>query len=206
MILAFAGRKQSGKSTSAEYVQSIINSHNLWMSNKIYSFADPLKQDICINILGLTYEQCYGSDEDKNTLTGILWEDMPDYNESFSVSGLMSARQIMEHVGTNVFRKMKTNVWVDATINKIQKENLDLAIIADCRFPNEVESIQNAGGYVIRLGLDPFGSESNSESALDKAVYDWNRFDLVIENTGMTLDQKNNEILRFLSDKGIFSL
>jgi len=206
MILAFAGRKQSGKSTSAEYVQSIVNSRNLGLSNKIYSFADPLKQDICINILGLTYEQCYGSDEHKNTLTGIMWEDMPDYNESFSVSGRMSARQIMEHVGTNVFRKMKTNVWVDATINKIKKEDVDLAIIADCRFPNEVESIQNAGGYVIRLGLDPFGSESKSESALDKDVYDWNKFDLVIENTGMNLDEKNNIILQFLSDKGIFSL
>lgn len=206
MILAFAGRKQSGKSTSAEYVQSVVNSRNLGLSNKIYSFADPLKQDICINILGLTYEQCYGSDEHKNTLTGIMWEDMPDYNESFSVSGRMSARQIMEHVGTNVFRKMKTNVWVDATINKIKKEDVDLAIIADCRFPNEVESIQNAGGYVIRLSLDPFGSKSNSESALDQDVYDWNKFDLVIQNTAMNLDEKNNIILQFLSDKGIFSL
>jgi hypothetical protein len=206
MILAFAGRKQSGKSTSAEYVQSIINSHNLRLSNKIYSFADPLKQDICINILGLTYEQCYGSDEHKNTLTDIRWQDMPDYNESFEMSGYMSARQIMEHVGTNVFRKIKTNVWVDATINKIKKENLDLAIIADCRFPNEVESIKKAGGYVIRLDLDPFGSDSNSENALDKDKYDWNKFDLVIRNTGMTIDEKNNIVLRFLSDKGILSL
>ena len=206
MILAFAGRKQSGKSTSAEYVQSIISSRGLGLSNKIYSFADPLKQDICINILGLTYEQCYGSDEHKNTLTNIKWEDMPDYNNSFSMSGYMSARQIMEHVGTKIFRKIKTNVWVDATINRIKKENLDLAIIADCRFPNEVESIQNAGGYVIRLDLDPFTSDSSSENALDKNVYDWNRFDLVIQNCGMTLDQKNNDILRFLSDKGIFSL
>lgn len=206
MILAFAGRKQSGKSTSAEYVQSIINSRNLGLSNKIYSFADPLKQDICINILGLTYEQCYGSDEHKNTLTDILWEDMPDYNKSFKVSGYMSGREIMEHVGTNIFRKIKTNVWVDATINKIKKENLDLAIIADCRFPNEVESIQTAGGYVIRLDLDPFGSVSNSERALDKDVYDWNKFNLVVQNTVMTLDEKNNTILRFLSDKGILSL
>jgi hypothetical protein len=206
MILAFAGRKQSGKSTSAEYVQSIINSRNLGLSNKIYSFADPLKQDICVNILGLTYEQCYGSDEHKNTLTDIKWEDMPDYNESFKMSGYMSGRQIMEHVGTNIFRKMKTNVWVDATINKIKKENLDLAIIADCRFPNEVESIQKAGGYVIRLDLDPFGSQTNSESALDKNVYDWDKFDLVVQNTVMTLDQKNSAILKFLSDKGIFSL
>ena len=69
-ILSFSGRKQSGKSTSADYIISLItqtdikireNRHELNMSYKIYSFADPLKQDICINILGLTYDQCYGS-------------------------------------------------------------------------------------------------------------------------------------------------
>ena len=72
-ILSFSGRKQSGKSTSADYIISLINEHHIMlrenryelnMSCKIYSFADPLKQDICINILGLTYDQCYGSDEE----------------------------------------------------------------------------------------------------------------------------------------------
>ena len=194
-IIGFSGRKQSGKSTSAEYIKYIIESNNLNISYNIYSFADPLKQDICINILGLTYDQCYGSDDDKNTITSLRWDNKQ-----------LTAREAMEIIGTKIFRSLHTNVWVNATINKIQRDNLDLAIIADCRFPNEIEAIKNNGGQVIRLSWDPFNSESPSESALDINNYDWSNFDFVIDNALMTIDQKNETILRFLSDKGTLIL
>ena len=194
-IISFSGRKQSGKSTSADYIKHIIDTNNIGISYRIYSFADPLKQDICMNILGLSYEQCYGSDNDKNTMTDLSWDNKQ-----------LTAREAMEIIGTKIFRSLKTNVWVDATVNKIKKDNLDLAIIADCRFPNEVESIAKVGGYNIRLTLDPFNSDSLSERALDKNVYDWSNFDHIINNSMMTIDQKNIEISNFLSDKGILSL
>ena len=202
-ILSFSGRKQSGKSTSADYIISLItqtdikireNRHELNISYKIYSFADPLKQDICINILGLTYDQCYGSDDDKNTMTDLWWDGVQ-----------LTARQAMEIIGTKIFRALKTNVWVDATINKIKKENVDLAIISDCRFPNEVEAVKNSGGLNIRLDLDPFHANSISENSLDQNVYDWSNFDIIIKNSKMTIEEKNREITRFLYDYNIIS-
>ena len=202
-ILSFSGRKQSGKSTSADYIISLINEHHIMlrenryelnMSCKIYSFADPLKQDICINILGLTYDQCYGSDDDKNTMTDLWWDGVQ-----------LTAREAMEIIGTKIFRALKTNVWADATINKIKKENVDLAIISDCRFPNEVESVKNSGGINIRLDLDPFHSNSISENSLDQDVYDWSNFDIIIKNSKMTIEEKNREITRFLYDYNILS-
>jgi molybdopterin-guanine dinucleotide biosynthesis protein len=39
MIIAFAGRKQSGKTTSCEFIQSLLPNQE----TKIYNFADPLK-------------------------------------------------------------------------------------------------------------------------------------------------------------------
>ena len=202
-ILSFSGRKQSGKSTSADYITSLINEYHIMlrenryelnMSCKIYSFADPLKQDICINILGLTYDQCYGSDDDKNTMTDLWWDGVQ-----------LTAREAMEIIGTKIFRALKTNVWADATINKIKKENVDLAIISDCRFPNEVESVKNSGGINIRLDLDPFHSNTISENSLDQDVYDWSNFDIIIKNSKMTIEEKNKEILRFLYDYNIIS-
>lgn len=202
-ILSFSGRKQSGKSTSADYITSLINEYHIMlrenryelnMSCKIYSFADPLKQDICINILGLTYDQCYGSDDDKNTMTDLRWDGVQ-----------LTAREAMEIIGTKIFRVLKTNVWADATINKIKKENVDLAIISDCRFPNEVEAVKNSGGINIRLDLDPFHSNSISENSLDQDVYDWSNFDIIIKNSKMTIEEKNKEILRFLYDYNILS-
>lgn len=185
-IIAFSGRKQSGKSTAGTFIQTLLSTHSD-ISYQVYSFADPLKQSICIDILGLTYEQCYGSDDDKNTPTDLYWEGKQ-----------LTAREAMEIIGTDIFRRLKNNVWVDATMNKIKRENLDLAIIVDCRFPNESDAILNNGGYVVRLDRDPFNSSSNSESALDPHVYDWTKFSSIIKNHNMSIEEKNQEILAFV--------
>ena len=49
MIIAFAGRKQSGKTTSSDFVKNIFENRGLGIARQ-YNFADPLKTDICMNI------------------------------------------------------------------------------------------------------------------------------------------------------------
>ena len=191
-IIAFAGRKQSGKTTCSEFVKSLFADND---SVKIYNFADPLKQNICMNILGLTYEQCYGNDENKNDLTDIQWEGK-----------YLSAREVMQFVGTDLFRKMKQNVWADATISRIKNEKPQLAIIADCRFPNEVKAVRDAGGIVIKLTRNPFNSDHLSETALDFKNYDYRNFDAVITNHLLEIDEQNHAIFKFLFSKGILPL
>jgi hypothetical protein len=191
-ILAFSGRKQSGKSTSAEYVESLYKNYFPELNCKIYNFAYPLKKDICMNILGMTYDQCYGSDMDKNTLTDLSWGGEQ-----------LTARRAMEVIGTDIFRQLFNDVWVRATVLKIQQEKPSLAIIPDCRFPNEVETLLQYNANVVRLTLDPFHSLSNSESALDPDKYNWNRFSLVIDNTDQNITTKNQQILAFLQHKGL---
>jgi hypothetical protein len=197
ITIAFAGRKQSGKTTCSEFVTKLFNETVELNSNtaKVYNFADPLKKDICINILGMSYEQCYGSDDQKNTITNIEWEGKK-----------LTARDVMQFIGTNIFRKMKHNVWADATINKIKVEQPSLAIIADCRFPNEVEAVKNIGGYVIKLTRNPYNSDHASETALDPDRYDQFNFDLIIENDDMTIAEQNKVIYEFLHFKGILPL
>lgn len=211
-IIAFAGRKQSGKTTCSEFIVKYANGAIPPFNHaKVYNFADPLKKEICMNILGMTYEQCYGSDEQKNSLTDILWTNMPGYDESWSLSepqdpsGYMTARQVMQLVGTNIFRKMKHNVWADATINTINREKPDIAVIADCRFPNEVESVKRAGGVVIKLNRNLYHSNHESEVALDENNYSSDNFDLVIHNESLTIIEQNRAILNFLKQKKVLS-
>lgn len=195
-IIAFAGRKQSGKTSCSWYIENLVfRDFQLSHKCKIYNFADPLKKDICMNILGLTYEQCYGEDSYKNTLTDVYWENKQ-----------LTAREVMQFVGTDLFRKMKNDVWAGATISKIKNDNLDIAIIADCRFPNEVEAIKNAGGYVIKLMRDPFHSDHSSETALDPENYPQSNFDLVIFNQTIGIDEQNELVHNFLKKKGILPL
>lgn len=203
-IIAFSGRKQSGKSTSGDYIKDLIYSIEPTTTVKTYSFADPLKRDICINLLGLTEQQCYGSDEDKNTVTTICWEDMLGYNGN--LKGFMTAREVMEYVGTKIFRKMKNDIWVTATLKKIQNDKPDIALLLDNRFPNEVDPILDIGGYVVRLTRNPFNSISEPECALDPDKYDWTKFSCIIDNYSCDIDQKNYLIKRFLIKQGIISL
>jgi hypothetical protein len=203
-ILAFSGRKQSGKSTSGEYLQSLIYSINPNIDVRTYSFADPLKKNICIDLLGLTNAQCYGSDEDKNSFTSLLWENMPGYNGP--LIGLMTAREVMEYIGTKMFRRMKDKIWVEATLNTIQKDNPDFALLLDNRFPNEVDPILEAGGYVIRLTRNPFNSSAEPETALDPDKYNWGNFSCVIQNDNISIEEKNSLIYRFILKRGILPL
>lgn len=190
-IIAFAGRKQSGKTSAAMAVAQAFEVRNAAGLVKIYNFADPLK-NLCIDIFGLEYRQCYGSDEEKNELVDCYWNDKQ-----------LSSREVLQIVGTDMFRKMQHHVWSSATIRKIKRDDPDLALIADCRFPNEVEAVKKAGGIVIKLNRNDYDSDHPSETALDKENYDYSHFDLVVDNQDMNIHEKNYYIGEFLRKIGI---
>jgi len=210
IIIGFAGRKQSGKNTCADYVSSLFRGYS--KTTKIYSLADPLKQDICINLLGLTYDQCYGDDTKKNSLTNIKWSSMPGYQESwkelpdYDSTGFMTARQVMQFVGTDIFRNINSDVWINGMINKILYEKVDVSICCDIRFVNEVEKFKSIGGIVIKLTRNPFNSNHSSETSLDPSSYDELNFDLVIDNTLISIEQQNAIIYNYLSSRGLLPL
>jgi len=178
-LIGFAGRKQSGKTSAAMGVVQAFEVRNPKGLVKIYNFADPLK-NLCIDIFGLEYRQCYGTDEEKNELVDCYWNDKQ-----------LSSREVLQIVGTDMFRKMQCHVWSSATIRKIKQEDPDLALIADCRFPNEVKAVKNAGGIVIKLNRNVYDSDHSSETALDKENYDYTNFDLVVDNQDMDIHEKN---------------
>ena len=143
-----------------------------------------------MNVLGLSYEQCYGTDEQKNTLTEIV---SPKTGEK------ASAREVMQFVGTDFFRSIYPNIWADATIRKIQQEKPALAIICDCRFPNEVAAVKSAGGKTIRLTRNEDSSDAHeSETALDKDNFDWDKFDLILDNKTLSMESQNKSLYETL--------
>lgn len=157
----------------------------LWPYIKLYHFADPLKE-MCVNLFGLNPENVYGSDAQKNRLTTLTWESMPDCPPD--KDGLMTHRQFLEHFGTQVIRKIYHNAWSEYALKRIIKEQSEVSIIPDVRFPNEVEIIKQYGGIVIRLTRDVYHSTSESESSLDQSKFDWNNFDYVLDNDDCSLD------------------
>lgn len=185
-IIAFSGRKQSGKTICSEFLKGLLLS-NGYSDVEIYNFADPLKEDICMNMFGLSYAQCYGEDHNKNELVDAYWENKQ-----------LTARDLMQLIGTDLFRKLNNNVWVNALINKIKKSKLQVVIVSDCRFPNEIEAIKNNEGIVFRLNRNPHKSEHISESILDACRYDWNNFNAIINNEHMTVREQYDKLKKLM--------
>jgi len=169
---------------------------NMYPYIKNYSFADPLKV-ICHSLFGLTKEQCWGTDEQKNTPTALRWENMPgilsdktninvieEYlpllDIKYHTPGPMTARELLQFFGTNIMRKMYAPVWVNATINKIKQEGSLRSVISDVRFPDEADAIKKAGGKLIKLTRSVSKDSHPSETALDN----YTNFDYVIDNSG----------------------
>ena len=80
------------------------------------------------------------------------------------------------------------------------KENPTIAIIADCRFPNEVDSIKAENGKVLRLTRNPFNSSAQAEAALDKDNYNWSNFDYICDNADMNISDQCMDIHKFLQE------
>lgn len=203
IIIALSGRKGGGKNTLSAFIAGYYEEQMGFAYQDApceeIAFADGIK-GFCIDILGLEGKQCYGTDEQKNTFTKYEWKNTPDLHYKTLVhgrglirGGFMTGREVMQIFGTECVRAWFGNVWADATIRKIQKLSLGLAIVTDNRFPNEVETILGQPkGYIIRLTRSPFvGSDPHpSETALDN--FDWDRPNcFVLDNADMTKDEQN---------------
>jgi hypothetical protein len=160
-------------------------SKELWPYIKVYHFADPLKE-MAINLFGISQHDVYGSNDDKNKPTSLEWKNIPSGTKK---SGSPTVREFLEHFGTKIIRKIKDDAWALYSIKKIILEEPSLAILPDVRFPNEVEAIHKAGGIVIRLTRNVFDSDAEAEVALDKDYFDWSNFDIVIDNSNLTIEE-----------------
>ena len=168
------------------------------------AFATPLKQ-FCINVLGLTQEQCYGSDKEKDSYTTLDWQDQPfwtrvKYARSWATHkaihwpfklfyprlGSMTAREVMQVFGTDMIRRMLPLAWVDAGLRMAVSVPEKVVLITDCRFENEVTAADHIApplgtSYKVRVMRDPHAGKPGrhvSETAID--LVPLHKFDVVI--------------------------
>jgi hypothetical protein len=172
----------------------------IWPNVKSYAFADPLKA-ICMDFFGLTWEQCYG--DNKNTSTTYNWNTLPSVLTLTSLKnsvkkssqrdnivgaedGEVTARQFLQFLGTDIFRKIRYDCWVQRTLDIIKVEKPLLSLITDVRFDNEAEAIRQAGGRIIVLTRDVCERDGH-ESERGITVQP---FDIIIDNQNMSVEEQ----------------
>ena len=179
-----------------DVAEGALGEHGFW-GVALYSFADALKQ-FCMDVFGLTYAQCYGSEEDKNSPTRLRWEEMPTFQDRNGAMVLdlldrkrcMNAREVLQYFGTDVVREMFSDAWAAATMARIGRDRPALAVITDARFPNEVATVHNHGGETLRLLRNVCSVDAHaSETALDDLPNE--TFTHILDNRHMTIAEQN---------------
>jgi len=199
-IIAFSGRKQSGKTTAANAIHKRTGA-------VIVNFADVLKEIVALCFTNVEhYQDLFTTDESKCRLLPCG----------------RSARELMQLVGTDYFRSIDPYCWVRTYRRRIKQISMSLfnlalfdsapvVVTGDVRFENEVECIQQLGGHVIRLTRCPFPDDKHeSETALDKMetvslscppVEIPHIFDAVVDNSDSSVEQQNDTIWDLITSR-----
>lgn len=109
-------------------------------------------------------------------------------------------RALLQHIGTEQGRnRVDENIWIDMVINivEVTKNDYQVAIIADCRFPNEFDRWRERGYDMMKIRIERLSHNSKlteeqkqhlSETALDN----YNTEDMIIiQNEGTLEDLKS---------------
>lgn len=111
-----------------------------------------------------------------------------------------AGRHILQYVGTDIIRHKRPDYWVGfvASILELFPNEWDYVLIPDCRFPNEIDYLKEAGMDTVNLRvvrknfkspLTPEQQAHPSETALDDVEPDY-----YITNNGSMTDLKRNVI------------
>jgi len=155
-LIAFSGRARSGKTAMAKWLESKYH-------YKIYTIAKYLKE-LCMDLISVKDPKEF--DELKINNASIDWH----FNESEWVKkiskrtgiapelievvlqsrkdDIKTVRDLLQIVGTDIIRVYSPNWHIDECIKEIKSDKCELAVIDDCRFPNEKKAIEELGGTV----------------------------------------------------------
>ena len=145
MIVGLVGFIGAGKGTVADL---LVERHNFVKE----SFANSVK-DSCAAVFGWDRAMLEG-----DTPESRAWREQPDewWSEKFGKE--FSPRLALQLMGTEAGRDVfHPDLWVHTVLRRCEQAPYNNYVIADVRFPNEINAIKDSGGVVIRVrrGDDP---------------------------------------------------
>jgi len=205
MIIGFAGKAGSGKTTAARHLATLLD-----RPTRVIPMAQVLRDEVeaFLRQVGADAQVplLYGNQDDKVTVFSIdqrraldacpRWDDFIAVNREIQTEPgrtALSVRRILQWWGTEYRRAQDPDYWTKAWQRKVA--SLDLArehvLVDDVRFANELATLKSFAGRfvkIIRPGFDGAGNHA-SETSLD----DFDGWDAVIVNDG-SLEQFRQQV------------
>ena len=188
MILGFAGKAASGKTTAARHLAPLLDSETLIipmamvLRDEVEAFLRCCGADEYVPLV-------YGCQEDKLRVFYLdqalalqhceKWPDfIADHAEIQDRPGqtALSVRRILQWWGTEYRRAQDPDYWTKAWERKVAQYDLPQVhiLVDDVRFINELKTVQGLGGQIVKIERPGFVVAGNhaSETSLD-GYHDW---------------------------------
>ncbi|MCF6266760.1 MAG: hypothetical protein L3J57_09475 [Desulfuromusa sp.] len=210
MIIGFAGKAASGKTSAAKHLLERSNSNMV-----ILPMALALREEVENFIREVGAEAyvplVYGDQDDKVRVFHIdeksaleqcpMWANFVADNQDIQDlpgQSAVSVRRLLQWWGTEYRRAQDPDYWTKAWEVKLQEYDLATThvLVDDVRFVNELEIIKKNGGIFVKIERPGFNgaNDHSSENSLDH-YSDW---DLVIQNDGSLEQFKQQVEIRIL--------
>jgi len=168
LLFGFSGKMRAGKDTAADYIEHRLQAYGYQVQR--FAFADTIKR-------------------------------IAEFAQTEAGLPLVKDRELLQYLGADWGRKHDPDVWVKALERKIvaarESEDVDVILVTDLRFPNELEMLDRQGFTSIRTfasdsirairGAEVDKMDHISETALDAfdrpGVWDW-----FLDNSGTLKD------------------
>jgi hypothetical protein len=226
-VILVVGQAGSGKDTVADVLTRKMGGTKI-------ALADPIKEFLQMTF-PFSKEQLWGPSElrtqlvknphygvkfgfddfvwnNENTLNwvrntfGTSVDTSQWYAEFVRPHQFVSARQLLQTLGTEVGRAKSPNIWIDLAVERAEEalKTTNAVIISDGRFKNEVLAVKKLGGVAMRIdGETSLTSSHQSETESLSIPNFW--FDIIVENNKSGLEELE-EKMDFVVDNLTFHL
>lgn len=188
MMIGFAGKAASGKTTAAKHLaprldrEALILPMALVLRDEVEGFLRAVHADEQVPLV-------YGCQNDKLRIFYVdeakARQQCPAWDQFIAEHGdiqdrpgqtALSVRRILQWWGTEYRRAQNPDYWTRAWECKVARYDLDQVhiLVDDVRFMNELETVRRLGGQIIKIERPGFAAAGNhrSETSLD-GYHDW---------------------------------
>ncbi|MBW2689584.1 MAG: hypothetical protein JRC99_06610 [Deltaproteobacteria bacterium] len=213
MILGFAGKAATGKTTAANHMAPLLDKEC-----KIVPMAMVLRDEVEAFLRAVGADESvplvYGCQDDKVRVFYVDEQQglthcpkwlhfISEHQEIQDKPGqtAVTVRRILQWWGTEYRREQDPDYWTKAWGHKIEQFNLEHfhVLIDDVRFMNELDAIKQHGGLIVKIERPGFDGANNhaSETSLDE----YNAWDKILLNDG-TLEEFKVMVEQLARSKG----